>query len=451
MKRHFSIKTKTLLISLASLALLGFIVTLLGGIYVNSLKQIMVQDALNLAQAQGQHLLDAINATLRQEHLQELSQLKDASGFKSQLELFIRGNENIISARLLDAQGHVIITHYQDNRKITSMLQPNEEYVTMLEPLSPEKLELIIRSRPQEFAQVKLPIKQGDVAVGQLQYDIAKTSVYRDLFRTSRIISTQLVLMIIVLLGILALTFFLLWRIFAHHIHLVRAKDESDKMAYVGSLASGLAHEIRNPLNAMSVNLEVIGEELREGGTEQQARCSSILGAVQREVARLNKTLTDFLGYALPRRSEPERVDLRDIVAESVALLEAEFARDNVRCEIDAPEPCQASVDVAGLRQVFSNILLNSLQAMNGVEKKIWVKLQRADHACRIAFTDTGSGIAKQDLSKIFEPFYSTKSSSGGFGLAIAKRIVEEHGGTICAQNAPTGGACINVILPCAT
>jgi signal transduction histidine kinase len=448
MKRQFSIKTKTLLISLASLALLGFIVTLLGSVYVNSLKKIMVQDAVNLAQAQGQHLLDAINATLRQEHLQGLSQLKDASGFKSQLELFIRGNENIISARLLDAEGHVIITHYQDNRRIISMLQPNEEFVTMLEPLSPEKLELIIRSRPQEFAQVKLPIKQGDVAVGQLQYDIAKTSVYRDLFRTSRIISTQLVLMTIVLFGILALTFFLLWRIFAHHIQLVRAKDESDKMAYVGSLASGLAHEIRNPLNAMSVNLEVVGEELREGSAESQARSSSILGAVQREVARLNKTLTDFLGYALPRRSQPERVDLRDIVAESIALLDAEFARNNARCEIDAPDPCQACVDVAGLRQVFSNILLNSLQATHGLEKKIFVTLRRDDHTCRVSIADTGTGIAQQDLEKIFEPFYSTKSNGGGFGLAIARRIVEEHGGKIWAHNAPTGGACITIILP---
>jgi signal transduction histidine kinase len=448
MKKKISIKTKALLTSLASLALLGFIITLLGAIYVNSLKKIMVQEAISIAQTQGEHLLDEINTYLRKEHLQEISQLKDASGFKSQLELFVRGNDNIISARLLDAEGRVIITHYQDNRKIISKLAPSEEFRTMIGPLNPEKLELIIRSKPQEFTNVKLPIKHGDVAVGQLQYDIATNAVYRNLFSTSRIISTRLVIIVLVSFVILALTFFLLWRIFAHHIELVRAKDESDKMAYVGSLASGLAHEIRNPLNAMNVNLELVREKLQAEQREAQSASSTIIDAVQRDVTRLNKTLTDFLCYALPGRLEPEEVDLRDIVKESVALLEAEFSRRNVRCDINAPAACQARVDIAGLRQVISNILLNAAEAMDGVDNRIFVDVRSENNTCRISITDTGKGIASQDLDTIFEPFFSTKADGGGFGLAIARRIVEQHKGRIWAETAPTGGARINIILP---
>jgi signal transduction histidine kinase len=198
----------------------------------------------------------------------------------------------------------------------------------------------------------------------------------------------------------------------------------------------------------MSVNLEVMREDVEEEEFGGKGRIVRVLNVLREEIGGLNKRLTDFLSYALPRKLEAERVDLRSLVEESVGSMEGEFEKRGVRCEVEAGEGCEARVDVAGMGQVIRNIMLNAVEAMRGDERRVRVGLRREEGQCVLTIEDTGTGISEGDLGKIFEPFYTTREGGGGFGLAIARRIVEEHVGKIWAENREGGGTRVIIVLP---
>ena len=219
-------------------------------------------------------------------------------------------------------------------------------------------------------------------------------------------------------------------------------------MAYVGTLASGLAHEIRNPLNAMNVNLAVINEEIEEQPSETAKRRKGVIESLQRQISQLNTTLTNFLRFALPAKIQIAKINLIELLRDTLALLEPEMRQKGIRYELQAPETCDLPADPNALRQVFMNVLLNAIQALTRGEKHIDINVDVHDRLCRVAIADTGEGIPEEQLESIFEVFHSTKPGGSGFGLAIARRIVSDHGGRIWAENVDGSGARIVIELP---
>ncbi|MGI9106391.1 MAG: ATP-binding protein [Pyrinomonadaceae bacterium] len=229
----------------------------------------------------------------------------------------------------------------------------------------------------------------------------------------------------------------------------VRALEDTsrrqDRLAAVGRVAAGIAHEIRNPLAAMRGSIQVLRSEMN--GDPGQAE---LMGIVLRESDRLNQIITDFLTYARPRRVSLTDTDLREPLRETFTLLRhSPETSDDHQIEEDFPaEPVRALADVASLRQVFWNLSRNALAAMP-TGGTLNVELRQTEYErVRITFSDTGRGMSPDQVERLFEPFSSSTTGGTGLGLSIVYQIIRDHGGTIHVRSREGHGTTIVVELP---
>lgn len=229
----------------------------------------------------------------------------------------------------------------------------------------------------------------------------------------------------------------------------IRALEETsrrqDRLAAVGRVAAGIAHEIRNPLASMRGSIQVLRGEMNGNGVHAE-----LMEIVLRESDRLNSIITDFLTYARPRAISLTEVDLREALRETFTLLRnSPEIRAGHLLEEDVPEePVHALADAEQIRQVFWNLARNALQAMpDGGQLR--AELRPIAHGrLRIMFTDTGRGMTPEQVERLFEPFTSSTTGGTGLGLSIVFQIVRDHGGTIIARSREGHGTTITIELP---
>ncbi len=216
-----------------------------------------------------------------------------------------------------------------------------------------------------------------------------------------------------------------------------------EKMAAIGELSANIAHEIRNPLASLRGSIEM----LREGKIPEKHR-EKLMGIAINETERLNSIVTDFLTYSRPRPLVIQNVDLNALLSDTLELLGKRT--QNMRNVIVRQE-CEGemivSLDPMKIRQVFWNIGINALEAIEkgGV---LTVSTKATGEKISVIFSDTGPGMSKDDIEKIFYPFHTTKERGTGLGLSIAHRIIEEHKGRIIVQSTPGLGTTFEIILP---
>jgi two-component system sensor histidine kinase PilS (NtrC family) len=218
-----------------------------------------------------------------------------------------------------------------------------------------------------------------------------------------------------------------------------------DRMATMGRMAAGIAHEIRNPLASIAGSVKLLQSISRLD--EDQAKLIEI---VSNESERLNKLVSDFLLYCRDQRLEPQEVDLVNVVEETLVLLSHHpLFRANVRVEKQLPAtPLMIWADADKLRQVFWNISDNALKAMpEGGELTVEVE-EASERTARVIFSDTGVGFTKQQLEKVFEPFQPGFRSGTGLGLAIVYQIIQGLQGTIRVDSKAGKGARFVLELP---
>jgi signal transduction histidine kinase len=254
-------------------------------------------------------------------------------------------------------------------------------------------------------------------------------------------------------LAILAAGIFGMAAIFHNqHTHLLEVKAleaevlHRERLSALGNLAATVAHEVRNPLNAISMGLQRLKMEFKP--TEDRDQYSHLTELMLGEARRLNSIVEQFLSLARPVEIKAEALPLQEILKELAALEESHARQSNVRIQvIAAPNLPPLKADPNHLTQVLLNLMLNGLQAMpHGGTLTLEAKTSKGDFL--IAVTDTGTGIAPENLSRIFEPYFTTKSQGSGLGLAISRRIVEAHGGRITAANESGGGCRFEISLP---
>lgn len=229
----------------------------------------------------------------------------------------------------------------------------------------------------------------------------------------------------------------------------------ADKLAGLHTLSAGVAHELRNPLSAIDLNLHLLEEELRAGtGSRPSATLDKYLHVLNAETRRLGAILDNFMKFARPGALRLHAVDTGQLLAHIMALLQYEAQDHNIQLTSDTSDPLPAIMgDETEISQVLVNVIVNAFQAMpegglcnviaRGVktDEKEWVEL---------TVQDSGIGIKKEELARLFEPFYTTKTAGSGLGLAIAYRIVQDHEGTIQVSSAPGVGTTVVVKLPAA-
>jgi two-component system sensor histidine kinase HydH len=218
----------------------------------------------------------------------------------------------------------------------------------------------------------------------------------------------------------------------------------AEQLSAVGQLAASVAHEVRNPLTAVKMLVEVaLRSENRKPLTLDDLR------VIHREVARLEQTVQGLLDFARPPAPQRSTCDLRSLVTDALELVRARARQQRVEIVTTLPDVAvSGDVDRAQFRTVLVNLLLNALDAMPQTGR-LEVRLDESPASGVIlTVADTGAGIAPELAGRLFTPFVSTKPTGTGLGLSISRRIVEEHGGQLTADNRSEGGACFTIELP---
>jgi two-component system sensor histidine kinase PilS (NtrC family) len=222
----------------------------------------------------------------------------------------------------------------------------------------------------------------------------------------------------------------------------VRRKD---RLAAVGRVAAGLAHEIRNPLGAMRGAIQIM-----ESNTKKDSSQSNLMEIILRESDRLNSIITNFLKYARPATGTFSELDVCEAIEDTVTLLRhSPEIKDEHVLHAELPDdPVMMNGDVSQLKQIFWNLARNAIQAMpEGGTFRIRLEELRNGRV-RIIFTDTGCGMPREQVEQLFEPFSTSTTGGTGLGLSIVYQIVRDHNGTISVSSKEDEGTRITLELP---
>lgn len=222
---------------------------------------------------------------------------------------------------------------------------------------------------------------------------------------------------------------------------------QTERLAELGTLTSGLAHEIKNPLSTISLNLQLLREDLPD--SPNTIRLSNRLTTVQKEASRLRDILDDFMRFAGKIELSRTRVDLFTLMEELVDFLTAQASLQKVQLRVRRPEaPVVAMLDERLVKQAVLNLMINALQAMPETGGEIILSTREQEGRILIDVTDTGKGIPPEALARIFDAYYSTKKGGTGLGLAISRRIANEHGGSIRVTSEVGKGSVFTLDFP---
>jgi len=232
----------------------------------------------------------------------------------------------------------------------------------------------------------------------------------------------------------------------------VPATKTRKKIADLGAVAAGLAHEIRNPLNSLYINSQLLEEMLSElpgGAVPQKDEMLSLARANMKVTQRLNDTLSGFLRFARPPAMDLAVVDLNRVVAEVLRFLDVDFSYHGISLKTryhasDLP----LLADEKQLKQALLNLLLNAEEALDKEEKEIRVSTGVRGGRPFVRIQDNGRGIPRADRRQIFRIFFTTRRNGSGLGLPIVRQIIHQHGGTISIRSREGAGTTVTVSLP---
>ncbi|MCF6247730.1 MAG: ATP-binding protein [Desulfobacula sp.] len=230
-------------------------------------------------------------------------------------------------------------------------------------------------------------------------------------------------------------------------VQMEKKSRELERMAYIGKLTTSLSHEIRNPLSSVKMNLQILGKNNSFKGNDKKR-----LDISEREIQRLEGILKELLDFAKPVALQSAKTDINQIIFSCVELLEVKIKKQHIHCEIRVDEDLPlVMADKGKVEQLVINLLLNALESVDESGKIIVVTTKRDledGSFVVIRVQDDGKGLSKQLAAQIFEPFYTTKTTGTGLGLANVKRIVAAHRGRVEVVTLKTPGTAFEVFLP---
>jgi signal transduction histidine kinase len=226
--------------------------------------------------------------------------------------------------------------------------------------------------------------------------------------------------------------------------------NQAERAAVIGRLTQSVAHEIRNPLNVINLSIDHVNKRYAPEDPGRRERFTQLLSSIKDEIERLKRLVNDLLNYGRPARYAIETVDMRQLVEETLSLLRQQADMQGVAVTVDeASGPASVRGDRERLKSFVSNLAINALQAMP-TGGHLTARVARRDGQVEVQIRDTGVGISEESLSKIFEPYFSTKQSGFGLGLAVTRKIIEEHQGQIAVESQVDHGTSFTVTLPAA-
>ncbi len=219
--------------------------------------------------------------------------------------------------------------------------------------------------------------------------------------------------------------------------------ERSHELSLVGQIAAGVAHEVKNPLASIKGAADILTDD--ETLPAEREEFKAIL---RNEIKRIDTTVTEFLAFARPKETKLEKLNLSDVLQTSLRQTEAEAARHGIYIQSDLENDIYVNGDLDKLHQMTLNLILNAIQA-SSKDDTISFRLETdGPNTARLTIRDVGVGIDADDLNRVFEPFFTTRSSGTGLGLAIVKDIIDTHSGEVSIESRKGAGTTVTATLP---
>jgi signal transduction histidine kinase len=215
----------------------------------------------------------------------------------------------------------------------------------------------------------------------------------------------------------------------------------------IETLAAGVAHEVRNPLNSVQINLSILEQELSDLVPDRRAHVFVVLTKIAAEIKRLDDFVSEFLRFARPPKLNIEPLPVRPLLADLAAFIAPECSQKGVALSLDLGGPETARVDGFQLKQATLNLVLNALQA-TGAGGHVTLRTSGDERRLEVSVSDDGEGMSPETLEKALTPFFTTREEGTGLGLPLVRRIVEEHGGSVEISSKVGGGTTVTMLFP---
>ncbi|HKP97442.1 MAG TPA: ATP-binding protein [Fibrobacteria bacterium] len=221
-----------------------------------------------------------------------------------------------------------------------------------------------------------------------------------------------------------------------------------ERQAILAELASALAHEIRNPLNLINLTADHLGDQFRPEDAQRREDYLGLVSSLKSEVKHLNHVVGDFIALGRPRKLQKARFRLEELIDQVEVMVKQQLATKGVGFKSECPPDLRLVADQEQLRLVLLNLLLNAIEAVAPGGNIILLSRLDGLGNLRLTVSDDGKGVEPGNLELIFEPYFTKRDGGTGLGLALVRRILEEHGGRIVASNNPEGGLTMELSLP---
>lgn len=223
--------------------------------------------------------------------------------------------------------------------------------------------------------------------------------------------------------------------------------DPAQEPALIETLAAGVAHEVRNPLNSVQINLSILEQELSELVADRQAHVFAVLAKIAGEIKRLDDFVSEFLRFARPPKLNLERLPVRPLLDDLAAFITPECSKKGVTLSLELRGPETARVDGFQLKQAVLNLVLNALQA-TGPGGCVVLRSAGDQRRLDVSVIDDGEGMSSQTREKALTPFFTTREGGTGLGLPLVQRIAEQHGGSIDITSTVGEGTTVTLVFP---
>lgn len=293
---------------------------------------------------------------------------------------------------------------------------------------------------------IRAPLGRSE---GEVLVAVAADPLLQEWLRLRRSLQIKVAIAASLAIGLLVSGLFYVLNLIRRNRDLEQARQSAARASYVGLLASGLAHEIRNPLNAMNMNLQMLEEELEGIPQDQEHDFLELVESNKSEIKRLERLVNNFLAYARPSSPQLESLDLNELLLEIVRFLAVDFKQSEVMLEMEfEPLLPNVEIDAAQFKQALMNLLVNARQVLPPGGRVIVRTRAGSKGDAVIEIEDDGPGIPAEKQERIFDVFYSSRGGGTGLGLPIARQIVEQHGGRIDLRSELGRGTTFCIHLP---
>lgn len=444
------IRFRTMVWAVAALVILGAGTVFATAYTVNKLQTMLAHEAREETHAAAEALCRQIGEIVKSEGPGSLDQITRDPRFLGKLQSLC-GDRKIATAAVLDRDRNVLF-YSACGKTITNIFGPETIRTAPIQPSDPPDFpyKWVQAHLPPTVVPARLPIGDANGVFGYVEVGLRSQASLARIDELSTEITASLIAMVLIVFAILLLTVVLIYFSFRRQMELIQRTVEAEHLVSMGALASGLAHEIRSPLHAMNLHLDVVEEEIQSGieDREEAIRC---IERIKTQTNQLNRIVTNFLSATIPSQIMPVPMELRATLQEIGALLSPDMQHRRIALDIDVPE-MKVVGDQGALQQVILNLLVNAravLTKCDSIEdRRIRITAEDGGVTWRLYVDDSGPGIPKGKEACIFKSFFTKGCGGTGFGLSIARRIMDAHRGRITAQRGPLGGTRFVIEIP---